>query len=1393
MHVFRNRASDPDLLTAISDGLNEHEPEDPSFVPSVSISYGHLIDEWKTNGELANDPKKESYLYLSQTDASNGCEYPRRCAVGPRRVVREYAMNDGQGGVRRFGVRYRDGRYDRRGHGFLGFGERIVTDLDTGAATATFYDNATLVNVGERDVYPFAGQAHRRWRWAPALPNEPKQNRVELAFADSTVDIVPTSDGRTYFTLPTKRRTRRMQGTFSSGVLETWVANVAQNENAAMLRDTTVDVLDYDPFGNVLELDVSTVDVDLTLHITRTVKNDTARWILGQVQSQTECSKTSLLPEQCRLFSRTTNEFGEVEKESTSSNENILDTKLNLVYGRDKFGNITSVTADDAFGHHRTSTAIFDGEGIFPVKHINALGHEIQDEYDPALGVLKKQIDPNKLVTEWEYDSLGRETLEKRPDGSQTKTSLTREKVDGKWRMKQRITTTGGADDETVFDGLGRPMRSFSHGPEPSGQKAPRRMQVLAYDRLSGQVAKRSVPIAEGTPDAQLLFDEYDFDALGREIRHTTPWQAVTTTTYDGLVVDLADLTQVPPRHTVTELDELGRPTTITDAAKGKTRYTYGPFDMLHTVTDPGGAVTKWTRDAFGRPRSIEDPDRGTTQLVHDGFGELLTSIDALGREITFGIDALGRIETRTDKLGAQVLTTTWEWDKAPNGIGKLRKLTSPDGIKSFTYTERGQLEGMALIVGGESFAAQRSYDEVGRLKSIDYPQPLGEEPFGIMYDYDEHGFSIGVREKQTESPFWELKEVDDAGRYQKERFGNDVETTRSYYNGKQVLESISTTLGPTNIQKLTYDWDARLHLKSRTDALQPQNKTERFQYDELDRVTCAYFGAVENSNAPCVTSYDYAPNGNLTAKSDVGALAYTDPKHPHAVTNAGGFHQYDDVGNQIKRPGGVSITYTPFDLPKTITQGAKTVLFGYDGDEQRIRKTTQAAETLYFGDIFEQVTSSAGVVERRYYVHSPERAIAVVTRGGAEPGTRYLHVDHLGSVDVITKENGTVDERRSHDAFGARRNPIWGGPSIAFTSRTTRGYTGHEEDAEFGLVNMKGRIFDPRVGRFMTTDPVIADIWNGQSLNRYAYVLNNPLAFVDPTGFFGEGVVSQPGYPDIPLPDDHIEPSEDFRAGQQVQRLLAHEIEPGGVGASAPTSDVDTTGNGGSTLPRETSKPEGFAPSPVAKFLIGAGERAVDIVPELAWGLILSNATPSSSGALAPPGSANLDGAGERVIDAVNGGNPLYAAGVEVVDGIHAYDRGDFEGLGQATVGLGVTVVMTVVTLRAGVGKGAKTTRGPPGTAAEGKVYRVDGSKTASGKPYIGRTRQSSPEARGGRDGRDRSGAQVVDKYDASDSVAGRRAEQRAINREGGVGELDNRRNEIRPGKWEVHGIDPP
>jgi YD repeat-containing protein len=118
-------------------------------------------------------------------------------------------------------------------------------------------------------------------------------------------------------------------------------------------------------------------------------------------------------------------------------------------------------------------------------------------------------------------------------------------------------------------------------------------------------------------------------------------------------------------------------------------------------------------------------------------------------------------------------------------------------------------------------------------------------------------------------------------------------------------LERFVTRGSAGTVQDISYDYDDRLDLTRRTDALQPVHRTERFRYDALHRLTCAYLSPVESASVPCALSYDHDAGGNLTFKSDIGTLVYDDPRHPHAVTGAGGERfGYDAVGNQSTRPG---------------------------------------------------------------------------------------------------------------------------------------------------------------------------------------------------------------------------------------------------------------------------------------------------------------------------------------------------------------------------------------------------------------------------------------------------------------------------------------------------------
>ena len=95
------------------------------------------------------------------------------------------------------------------------------------------------------------------------------------------------------------------------------------------------------------------------------------------------------------------------------------------------------------------------------------------------------------------------------------------------------------------------------------------------------------------------------------------------------------------------------------------------------------------------------------------------------------------------------------------------------------------------------------------------------------------------------------------------------------------------------------------------------------------------------------------------------------------------------------------------------------------------------------------------------------------------------LNPDPAYAPTFQTNKTRKPAEKRSYDAFGARRNPQWGAAPVAFSSLTTRGFTGHEDDEELGLVNMKGRLYDPKVGRFLTTDRAPGKAWERRKERR--------------------------------------------------------------------------------------------------------------------------------------------------------------------------------------------------------------------------------------------------------------------------------------------------------------------
>lgn len=94
-----------------------------------------------------------------------------------------------------------------------------------------------------------------------------------------------------------------------------------------------------------------------------------------------------------------------------------------------------------------------------------------------------------------------------------------------------------------------------------------------------------------------------------------------------------------------------------------------------------------------------------------------------------------------------------------------------------------------------------------------------------------------------------------------------------------------------------------------------------------------------------------------------------------------------------------------------------------------------------------------------------------------------------------------TIQAPREGEFRWKQRAITWTSDSPA-QAITNRGYTGHEQIEEVGLIHMNGRVYDAELGRFLSADPYVQSPYQTNSFNRYSYVWNNPLKYTDPTGF---------------------------------------------------------------------------------------------------------------------------------------------------------------------------------------------------------------------------------------------------------------------------------------------------
>ena len=205
-------------------------------------------------------------------------------------------------------------------------------------------------------------------------------------------------------------------------------------------------------------------------------------------------------------------------------------------------------------------------------------------------------------------------------------------------------------------------------------------------------------------------------------------------------------------------------------------------------------------------------------------------------------------------------------------------------------------------------------------------------------------------------------------------------------------------------------------------------------------------------------------------------------------ITTSG--YSYDSVGNTTADPSGKTFTYDAEHKQKTAVVNGYTNEYFYDGDGKRVKKyVPSTGETTVF------VYDAGGKLIGEY---------STVIASSQDAKVNYLTGDHLGSPRTNTDQSGSVTARHDYHPFGEEITTSQRAAALGYAADTVRKqFTGYERDNESGLDFAEARYYNPTHGRFTSVDPLMASArtTQPQSWNRYSYVWNNPIMYVDSTG----------------------------------------------------------------------------------------------------------------------------------------------------------------------------------------------------------------------------------------------------------------------------------------------------
>ena len=373
-------------------------------------------------------------------------------------------------------------------------------------------------------------------------------------------------------------------------------------------------------------------------------------------------------------------------------------------------------------------------------------------------------------------------------------------------------------------------------------------------------------------------------------------------------------------------------------------------------------------------------------------------------------------------------------------------------------------------------------------------------------------------------------------------RLGASTSLVGATYRNNGRLNTLSRAAGAGATTVNTYDTIQRLNTQVQNLAATAYDLTNTFSYNPASQVT-----------QRVLSNSQYAHAGS---EGDTGAYAVNGLNQYTSV--AGAAYAHDANGN-LTSDGSTTLVYDIENRLVTLS-GAKSGTLAYDPHGRLWKTLVAGVETrfVYDGDALVSELNASNTVLRRYVHGNMVDTPKVWFEGSAASAgaARYFHPDHQGSVIAVSGNTGSIiGSPVTYSAFGV--------PSASATHRFT--YTGQVNLQGLDLYYYKARIYDPGIGRFLQVDPVGYQ----DQMNLYAYVANDPVNGIDPTGM----IKLEKPEPEPIRVYDQVDTTQNQDGSATVER---NQIADNGI-----AQDGSVTARGTVTrLPQDTA---GGAPAPIS------------------------------------------------------------------------------------------------------------------------------------------------------------------------------------------------------------------